>query len=84
MGILRVDHPDIVELSLLKKITRLTNFNISVGLTDDFMQALAEGKPYELVLTVRFTGKWMPGNFDLIVKYAWKNGEPGIVFRPAQ
>ena len=84
MGILRVDHPDIVDFVTCKDVNqRLNNFNISVGLTETFMKAVEEDKEYDL-LNPR-TKKVVSGVkarevFDTIVKQAWKNGEPGIVF----
>jgi ribonucleoside-diphosphate reductase alpha chain len=84
MGILRVDHPDIREFIQCKKDNRdLTNFNISVGITEAFMKAVEKGGEYALVdpSTKRVTGREKAREvFDLIVDMAWKNGEPGIVF----
>jgi len=84
MGILRVDHPDISEFITCKRdSTKLTNFNISVALTDKFMKALEEDGEYEL-LNPRtkqvFRKEKARPIFDLIVNMAWRNGEPGIVF----
>ncbi len=84
MGILRVDHPDIIEFIKAKADTNeLTNFNLSVGITERFMQAVLEDTEYEL-LNPRDGGvlgtKRAREVFDLIVEMAWKNGEPGIVF----
>ncbi|MGM0409127.1 MAG: adenosylcobalamin-dependent ribonucleoside-diphosphate reductase [Bacillota bacterium] len=113
MGVLRVDHPDIVDFvtskgelndknkqiyesmksqlnkkeaevlknTLLEK--QLTNFNISVGITDDFMDAVMNEEEFDLISpkdnsvvdTVSAVGL-----FDLIVEYAHKNGEPGLIF----
>ena len=84
MGILRVDHPDIMSFITAKKdSSRLTNFNISVALTDKFMDAVQKKTDYDLVnprnrqplskLDARKV-------FDMIVNMAWRNGEPGIVF----
>jgi ribonucleoside-diphosphate reductase alpha chain len=84
MAILRVDHPDIVEFITVKRDTSvLTNFNISVGLTEDFMQAAQEDSEYDLINPR--TGKVVqriPARevFDLIVEGAWATGEPGMVF----
>lgn len=84
MAILNVDHPDILDFIRAKEDTReLTNFNISIGLTDKFMQALTNGAEYELVEP--HTGKVVNNLraddvFTLIVDMAYKNGEPGIIF----
>lgn len=84
MGLLRVDHPDILEFITSKDDpTRFTNFNISVGVTEGFMQAVMEDRTYPLINPR--TGKAVEQLrarevFDLIVEQAWKNGEPGVVF----
>lgn len=82
MGILRVDHPDIVEFITAKENNEdLANFNLSVGLTDEFLLALTEGQSYQLIFEGNVYGEVDAGEiFDLIVIHAWKNGEPGIVF----
>ena len=84
MGILRVDHPDIIEFITCKKdSTKLTNFNISVALTDKFMEALEADDEYELVNPrSKQVYKKMKARkvFDMIVNMAWRNGEPGIIF----
>lgn len=84
MGILRVDHPDIVEFLTCKTDTKeLTNFNISVGITEKFMQAVENGEDYELVnpRNGKVTGKLNAREvFEKIVDQAWRNGEPGIIF----
>lgn len=84
MGILRVDHPDIMEFITCKRdSTKLTNFNISVALTDKFMKALEEDGEYEILNPrTKQVFKKMKARpvFDLIVNMAWRNGEPGIVF----
>jgi len=84
MGILRVDHPDIEAFINSKtELARLNNFNISVALTSSFMEALAADKDYDLVnprnqkVARRVSA---PTIFDQIVKAAWRNGEPGIIF----
>jgi len=82
MGILRVDHPDIEEFITAKAHEgELKNFNLSVGITDEFMQAVENDKEYDLV----FTGKVYKtvaarAIWETIVAGAWQNGEPGIVF----
>jgi len=84
MGMLRVDHPDILEfISCKDDNSRLNNFNISVALTDDFMQAVIKDSTYNLINPR--TGKSVDTLearkvWNLIVEHAWKNGEPGIVF----
>lgn len=84
MGILRIDHPDILDFIQCKaKDGEITNFNISVGLTERFMQAAEKGEGYALInpATGAEAGKLNAGEvFDLIVRMAWSNGEPGIVF----
>jgi len=84
MAILRVDHPDIFEFITAKHDTSvLTNFNVSVGLTEDFMRALEAEAEYDLVnprtgkVVQRLAAREV---FDLIVEGAWETGEPGIVF----
>lgn len=84
MGILRVDHPDILEFITSKDDNgKLNNFNISVALTDSFMKALEKDEEYELINphtgmpTKRLKARDV---FNLIVNHAWGNGEPGIIF----
>ena len=84
MGCLRVDHPNILDFITAKKnLDRLTNFNISVLLTEDFMQAVDKTEDYDLINPR--TGEVVKSLnarkvFDLIVNMAWRNGEPGIIF----
>jgi ribonucleoside-diphosphate reductase alpha chain len=83
MGILRVDHPDILEFIDCKLDGGITNFNISVAATDKFMDALEKGEEYELInprngeAVSRLSAKEV---FDRIVRAAWRTGDPGMVF----
>ncbi len=84
MGVLAVDHPDILEFISCKKDSRkLNNFNISVGLTESFMDAVQADRDYPLhnPRSGKETGT-LPARevFDRIVYSAWENGEPGILF----
>ncbi len=84
MGILRVDHPDIIDFILAKdKDDLLNNFNISIAVTDNFMKALSKDSEYPLVNPR--TGKEVTKIsarkiFNLLIHQAWKNGEPGVIF----
>jgi ribonucleoside-diphosphate reductase alpha chain len=84
MGLLRVDHPDIMSFIRCKDDNKaFNNFNISVGLTGKFMEALNADQEYDLVnpRTKRVAGKMRARDvFNAIVAQAWKNGEPGVVF----
>ncbi|MGI6365778.1 MAG: vitamin B12-dependent ribonucleotide reductase [Bacillota bacterium] len=84
MGMLRVDHPDILSFITAKEDnSELTNFNISVALTEEFMEAVKAGREYALInprtgqaeSTLKATMV-----FDKLVDSAWRNGEPGIIF----
>jgi len=90
MAILRVDHPDILEFICSKDdLKELTNFNISVAVTDAFTKAMEKDKYYDLIdprtgkeynlndKPVRYRAKEI---FDLIVEHAWRTGEPGMMF----
>lgn len=83
MGVLRIDHPDILEFITCKKDDDFTNFNISVGITEEFMEAVKAGTDYTLydprdhsaVGTLNAAEV-----YDLIVNLAWATGDPGIMF----
>lgn len=83
MGILRVDHPDILEFIHSKEEGGITNFNISVALTDKFMKAYEKDEDYELIdpKTGKVAGKLNARKvFDEIAQGAWRTGDPGLVF----
>jgi ribonucleoside-diphosphate reductase alpha chain len=84
MGILRVDHPDVLDFIACKEdLTKITNFNISVAITEKFMEALKAGASYDLIdpSTGQVAGQldarlvW-----DKMVLGAWRTGEPGVFF----
>ncbi len=84
MGILRIDHPDILEFIKVKRREgELTNFNISVAVTDAFMDALKTGGQYDLInprsgeAAGSLSAKIV---FDEIVKSSWETGDPGLIF----
>ncbi len=83
MGILRVDHPDVIEFIDCKLDGGITNFNISVAATSVFMDALAKGGDYDLInphtkaVVGRLAAKEV---FTRIVRAAWRTGDPGMVF----
>lgn len=84
MGILRVDHPDILEFIDCKHDNHdITNFNISVGITEAFIRAVEKNEEYDLIdpSTRKATGRLNAKEvFEKIVDSAWRNGEPGIIF----
>ncbi len=84
MGVLRVDHPDIMSFINCKNdTTQFNNFNISVGLTEAFMQAAEQNLPYDLIdpASGAVTGQLQAKEvLDTIVDSAWRTGEPGILF----
>ncbi len=84
MGILNVDHPDIIEFIISKeKSSEMANFNLSVALTDDFMKKVQADEDYNLInprtgeIANNLSARRV---FDLIVTMAWKCGDPGVVF----
>ncbi|MCK4576328.1 vitamin B12-dependent ribonucleotide reductase [candidate division WOR-3 bacterium] len=84
MGILRVDHPDILDfITCKRKDGVLTNFNISVGITDEFMMAVEKGDDFLLInprngkMVQKINAKQL---FDLITLMAWETGDPGVIF----
>jgi len=87
MAVLRVDHPDILDFIRCKVgEDQITNFNISVGITDEFMRAVKEDRDFQLIAP--HEGKvWKVVRardiFDEIVKHAHHNGEPGVLFLDA-
>ncbi|RLJ02109.1 MAG: hypothetical protein DRP10_02300 [Candidatus Aenigmatarchaeota archaeon] len=84
MGVLRVDHPDILEfISCKEKNNEFTNFNLSVAVTDKFMEAVEKNEDYELInpRTKKVVKKLNARKvFSLIATFAWKNGDPGLIF----
>ena len=84
MGILRCDHPDIIDFIGAKiEKDRFPNFNLSVGATDKFMQAVKENKEFDLINpNSKRTARKVKARaiFDLIVNAAWRTGDPGLVF----
>ncbi len=90
MGILRVDHPDILEfISCKDEPGEFTNFNISVAVTDAFMEALKKGTSYPLYNPHTQKIHQVDGKevyldarevFEQIVEHAWRSGEPGVIF----
>jgi ribonucleoside-diphosphate reductase alpha chain len=84
MGILRCDHPDIIEFIEAKtEKGRFANFNLSVGVTDRFMEAVKGNRPFDLINPrTRKPSRTMKARllFDLIVNAAWRTGDPGLIF----
>jgi ribonucleoside-diphosphate reductase alpha chain len=83
MGVLRIDHPDILDFIRCKADGDFANFNISVALTEEFMEAVRSGGRYNLINP---RSKAVAGSldarevYDLIVEMAWATGDPGIIF----
>ncbi len=84
MGVLRVDHPDIMDFITAKEDqTRFNNFNFSVGITDVFMKAVEDGTEYDLIEPssgVVIKSLDAREVFEKIIDLAWHNGEPGVLF----
>src|SRR5690349_14321103 len=84
MGILRVDHPDILEfISCKEDLTQVTNFNISVAVTKKFMEALKAGESYDLIdpSNGKVVGQLNAQDvWNKMIDGAWRTGEPGVFF----
>jgi len=83
MGILRCDHPDIEKFIRCKEAGGFKNFNLSVGATDEFMEAVEKNEYFDLInpRTNKKTRKVKAKHlFDLIVNTSWKTGDPGLIF----
>jgi ribonucleoside-diphosphate reductase alpha chain len=84
MGILRIDHPDIIEFIKIKRhAEELVNFNISISVTDAFMRALKKNSRYNLLnpRSRKIMGRLKAKDvFNEIVESAWETGDPGLVF----
>ncbi len=84
MGVLRVDHPDIIEfINVKKSLKEMENFNLSVGITKAFMEALVKDDEYDLInpRTKQPTRRWKAKEvLDTIVNAAWETGDPGVLF----
>jgi ribonucleoside-diphosphate reductase alpha chain len=84
MAILKIDHPDILDfISAKEDMTSLTNFNLSVAVTTQFMEAVEKNRSYDLInpttkeVTNTLNAKEV---FDKIIDMAWRTGDPGIIF----
>ena len=84
MGILRIDHPDIMDFIKVKSdLTKLTNFNLSIAITDVFMEAVKNNTDYDIInprnkeVVSQFNARKV---FKQIIKQAWTSGEPGLIF----
>jgi len=82
MGVLRIDHPDIEEFIHCKQNTdQLTGFNLSIGMTDEFMECLEKGKPFNLKWGGQVYKTIDPATlWNQIMRSAWDWAEPGILF----
>jgi len=83
MGILRIDHPDILEFINAKNKGELANFNLSVAITENFMKAVKQNKEYNLInprnenISKRLKARYV---WNLLIENAWKMGDPGVIF----
>jgi ribonucleoside-diphosphate reductase alpha chain len=84
MGILRVDHPDVMDFITCKEdLTKITNFNISVAITSKYMEALKAGAKYDLIdpISKKVVGQMDAQEvWDKMIEGAWRTGEPGVFF----
>jgi len=84
MGIIRVDHPDVLEFITCKENdNQINNFNISIAVTDEFMKKVETGKEYDLIdphTKKKVDSLNAKEVFELICNMVWKNGEPGVIF----
>jgi ribonucleoside-diphosphate reductase alpha chain len=84
MGILRVDHPDVMDFITCKEdLTKITNFNISVAITSKYMEALKAGAKYDLIdpISKKVVGQMDAREvWDKMIEGAWRTGEPGVFF----
>jgi ribonucleoside-diphosphate reductase alpha chain len=84
MGILRVDHPDIIDFITVKREEgELANFNISVAVTDAFMESVQKDREYDLFnpRTGKVVGRQKARDvFEQIIQSAWETGDPGLIF----
>jgi len=82
MGVLRIDHPDIEEFITAKNNSdQLTGFNISIGVTDEFMECLEQNKPFPLVFEGQTYREVDPKPlWDMVMRSTWDYAEPGILF----
>jgi ribonucleoside-diphosphate reductase alpha chain len=84
MGVLRVDHPDILDfISIKSDLNKLNNFNLSIAITDVFMYAVEHNEKYNIInprnneVVTQYDAREV---FDKIVEQAWLSGEPGLIF----